>query len=903
MAQIEFVDGRSLDEKAAKALRQEWLLRSMHRRRSDFVSSRKARVFCGTYNVNAKRVDDGLQAWLLPCLSGRTAEEAPAPDVYALGFQEIVDLNAMNVALDGSKTITRSQFWIDKVRECLASRKDGVKYSLVESKHLVGLLLCVFVKSSLTQAGDVRDVRVASTAVGVLGMGNKGGVAIRLHLFDTSLCFVCSHLAAHRENVEGRNADYRSIVEKTLFSADPGLSAAATTGGWVDKPLWGFLRTCGQDLKILDHDCVFWVGDLNYRIDAALETQRVFDMVDSYTQAAAKAGSLHDSVALDALRELASFDQLNAERQKPNGPFPFFSEGPLLFKPTYKYQPGLSDTYDTRNPKKVRAPAWCDRVLWREADRGGSQPVMLIAYDCANLLPSDHKPVYAILEMNCDKVQPEQEKRLYAELSGCLLRFRYGACSATATPMPDYRLGFTPAVQGNSYFPILTLSTTLLQYSGISYLASATQALRITNAGAVLAPWRFVGNTRGNLGDVPAGAGVGTGAPCRRWVSLSSTSGLLLPGESISIEVTVTLDTLTAQNLAAEREVLNDELLLRCENGHEYLIGVTCSHLRSCFGMSLEALVANADPVRLIAAAEEKEYMYTPSSGTGVVQAASDYDVLPGAPSSSSGSGGGEMDLLDLLNMDSAFSDPPAAPAAVAAPALLSLALSGENEPSAVCIPATSAKAVSIVAQLPKLQPRLDIPASAAASVPNVLWRMLHALRQTEALHWPGLFDYALVFMVDSAYPDPLELLLIRECLSCGTEFPADSITPQGLIVVLGQFLRSLSRPLLPPWLLPVSSLAAKPAEDQEDSGPNLVTQQMRSYCKRLLQQLPTLHYNTFVYVMSYLRLVLSKDASNLCTAGGISDFCAACMTQPGEMQQLAALKEVLQYLLTVTEV
>ena len=26
--------------------------------------------------------------------------------------------------------------------------------------------------------------------------GNKGGVVIRINLFDTSLCFVCAHLAA-----------------------------------------------------------------------------------------------------------------------------------------------------------------------------------------------------------------------------------------------------------------------------------------------------------------------------------------------------------------------------------------------------------------------------------------------------------------------------------------------------------------------------------------------------------------------------------------------------------------------------------------------------------------------------------------------------------------------------------
>jgi synaptojanin len=47
--------------------------------------------------------------------------------------------------------------------------------------------------------------------------GNKGGVAIRLVLFNTSMCFVCSHFAAGQSQVNERNADYAEITRKIMF--------------------------------------------------------------------------------------------------------------------------------------------------------------------------------------------------------------------------------------------------------------------------------------------------------------------------------------------------------------------------------------------------------------------------------------------------------------------------------------------------------------------------------------------------------------------------------------------------------------------------------------------------------------------------------------------------------------
>lgn len=80
----------------------------------------------------------------------------------------------------------------------------------------VMLCVCFF----LSQATTAR--------VGMMGvMGNKGAVVVRLSLYDSTLCFVCAHMAAKRANIQGRNADFWSILAKTAFTGDP------ETAWWV----------------------------------------------------------------------------------------------------------------------------------------------------------------------------------------------------------------------------------------------------------------------------------------------------------------------------------------------------------------------------------------------------------------------------------------------------------------------------------------------------------------------------------------------------------------------------------------------------------------------------------------------------------------------------------------------
>ena len=47
--------------------------------------------------------------------------------------------------------------------------------------------------------------------------GNKGAVCIRFEIESTSLCFIASHLSAHRENIQKRNDDYYAIITSPIF--------------------------------------------------------------------------------------------------------------------------------------------------------------------------------------------------------------------------------------------------------------------------------------------------------------------------------------------------------------------------------------------------------------------------------------------------------------------------------------------------------------------------------------------------------------------------------------------------------------------------------------------------------------------------------------------------------------
>ncbi|RYY69451.1 hypothetical protein EON63_23650 [archaeon] len=176
-------------------------------------------------------------------------------------------------------------------------------------------------------------------------------------------------------------------------------------------PRQGAARYFDTSLSIPQHDLIIFMGDLNYRIDDTIPTDLVFSKCTP-----------------TLLHTLLPHDQLNIERSKQRV-FVGFEEGAITFLPTYKYQPN-TDVYETRAEKKLRAPAWCDRVLYRYTHLITTStptstpipPIRLGEYSRANLTPSDHKPVYASFGVSVKQVVEFKENNVYTELLGVLSR-------------------------------------------------------------------------------------------------------------------------------------------------------------------------------------------------------------------------------------------------------------------------------------------------------------------------------------------------------------------------------------------------------------------------------------------------------------------------------------------------
>ncbi|XP_047163931.1 type I inositol polyphosphate 5-phosphatase 5 [Vigna umbellata] len=265
-------------------------------------------------------------------------------------------MNKLDSELHGDETVEE----LLSITE-LPSSPSTCRYSLISSKQMVGIFLTIWTKKELVP--HIGHLRVDSVGRGIMGcLGNKGCISMSMSLHQTSFCFVCSHLASGEKDGDElkRNSDVAEILKSTQFP-----------------------RICKNPCRrapdrIVDHDRIIWLGDLNYRVALSYEETRVL---------------LEDN-DWDTLLEK---DQLNMERDAGRV-FSGFKEGRIVFAPTYKYSQN-SDSYageTVKSKKKRRTPAWCDRILWR------GNGIDQLSYIRGESRFSDHRPVCAVFSVDVE---------------------------------------------------------------------------------------------------------------------------------------------------------------------------------------------------------------------------------------------------------------------------------------------------------------------------------------------------------------------------------------------------------------------------------------------------------------------------------------------------------------------
>ncbi|WMV40223.1 hypothetical protein MTR67_033608 [Solanum verrucosum] len=234
------------------------------------------------------------------------------------------------------------------------------RYIRIVSKQMVGIYVSIWVRRRLRR--HINNLQVSPVGVGLMGyMGNKGSVSVSMSLFQSRLCFVCSHLTSGQKDRadQRRNADVYEIMKRTHFSSV-------------------FDTDADQPQTIPSHDQIFWFGDLNYRIN----------MLDA---------EVRKLVARKQWDELLNNDELINELRNGNV-FAGWKEGAINFAPTYKYEIN-TDRYVGESPRegeKKRSPAWCDRILWL------GKGIKQLFYKRAELRLSDHKPVSSMFSVEVE---------------------------------------------------------------------------------------------------------------------------------------------------------------------------------------------------------------------------------------------------------------------------------------------------------------------------------------------------------------------------------------------------------------------------------------------------------------------------------------------------------------------
>ena len=421
--------------------------------KEEFCDLEDIKVYVGTWNTAStdfnKIKDINLDLWLKP------KDPNLIPDIYFIGFQEVVELSATNVIMiSEEKQQQILDEWDKKIIETI--QKVGNYEKLVEM-NLVGINFYFYILEEKSKKVKNISKKLVKTGLGG-ATGNKGSCCINFEYENTSFSIACSHLAAGNKNkqrlkeldfvlnlklntffnpniLEEKTKDLDLVnqsLEEVMPSEDENKIMTANT--FTNLNTINLQKIISTELNnnnnininndsTLFKDSDIWIlfGDLNFRVDMEYEEFSQY----------LKKGSNNFNKLLDYDQfikfKLASIDSMAS-----------IQEDEIKFPPTYKYIIN-SDEYDytpenvtmsqnlNENPNlkksgKKRNPSWCDRIIYKKnsyTTKDGKKIITGIEYNNVmgeNFQTSDHRPIYQIFDVKIFKENQDKKQLIEKEI-------------------------------------------------------------------------------------------------------------------------------------------------------------------------------------------------------------------------------------------------------------------------------------------------------------------------------------------------------------------------------------------------------------------------------------------------------------------------------------------------------
>ena len=179
--------------------------------KEEFSDIENIKIFVGTWNTasteSSKIKNINLDSWLIP------KDSKIVPDIYFVGFEEVVELSASNVIMiseEKQKQILDE--WEVKIYDSIS--KIGNYKKLVEM-NLVGINLYFYILEEKYEKISNISKKIVKTGLGGT-TGNKGSCCISFEYENTSFSVACSHLAAGESKNKQRIKEIDYILNLKL---------------------------------------------------------------------------------------------------------------------------------------------------------------------------------------------------------------------------------------------------------------------------------------------------------------------------------------------------------------------------------------------------------------------------------------------------------------------------------------------------------------------------------------------------------------------------------------------------------------------------------------------------------------------------------------------------------------